>query len=628
MSQFQLFKTRRFMPLFITQFLGAFNDNLFKNAMVILITVKAMPLMGLPSSQAVVLAGGVFILPFFLFSATAGQLADKYEKSKVIRIIKIAEIFIMAVGALGFVTQNLELLMMTLFLMGTQSTIFGPIKYSILPQHLSDKEIVGGNALVEAGTFLAILLGTIAGGVLIAVEPSGPSIVSTGVLLTAVLGYWASRKIPQADSIAHDLKISWNPITPTIDIIKFTRTNPNILFAIMAISWFWFYGAAFLSLFPVYAKDTLLADHKVITLFLSVFSIGIGLGSMLCEAMSRQRLELGLVPFGSIGMSLFAVDLFLVGTPAFVLAAPSQPHSIMAFLTQYEGLRILGDLLGLAVFSGFFIVPLYTYIQLRSPAEHRSRVIAANNVINSLFMVVAAVALLLLMQAGLTAPQIFLILATMNAAVAAYIYFYMPEFLLRFLVWCLASLMYRMRVRGHEHIPTEGAAVLICNHVSFIDWLVVAAGVKRPVRFVMDHSFYKGLLARTLLTHGKVIPIASAKENPKILESAFERIAEELRAGEVICIFPEGKITKDGEMNPFRPGVERIIQTTPVPVVPMALKNLWGSYFSRSDGGAIKKLPRRFWSAIELQIEKPIAPDKVSAEGLFTIVAKMLKKTK
>ena len=624
MSQSQLLKTRKFLPLFLTQFLGAFNDNFFKNALVILVTFKTTTLLGLPSSQAVVLAGGIFILPFFLFSATAGQLADKYEKSSLIQKIKLAEILIMAVGCFGFLLPSYELLMFTLFLMGAHSTIFGPIKYSILPQLLNDNEIVGGNALVEAGTFLAILIGTIAGGVLIELKPAGPIVVSIGVMLTAGLGYLTSRKIPKAPSLAPDLKVQWNPITPTIDIIKLTRKNYPVFLAIMAISWFWFYGAAFLSLFPGYAKETLKGDHGVVTLFLAIFSLGIGTGSLLCEALSRKRLELGLVPLGSIGMSLFALDLFFVGTPAFTISNPAATQTIATLVMQYEGIRLLVDLFGLAVFSGFFIVPLYTYIQLKSAPELRSRIIAANNVLNAVFMVVASGALILFMQAGLSIPQIFLVLAAMNLAVATYIYFYMPEFMLRFIAWCIASVMYRMRVVGHENIPAEGAAVLICNHVTFVDALIISAAVKRPTRFVMDHSYYKGFIAKALLNQAKVIPIASAKENPAVLERAFERIAEELKSGEMVCIFPEGRITKDGEMNPFRSGIEKIVQTTPVPVVPMALKNLWGSYFSRSGGGAMKKIPKRFWTAIELEILAPIPAEKATAESLFKIVQKML----
>lgn len=623
MSQSKLFGTKRFLPLFWTQFLGAFNDNLFKNALVMLITFRGATVFGLPSEQAVVMAAGLFILPFFLFSALAGELADKYDKSTLIRLTKVAEIAIMAIGAAGFVYGHVELLMITLFLMGAQSTIFGPLKYSILPQHLHEDEIVGGNALIEAGTFIAILLGTIAGGELISMESRGPSLVSYGVLFVALIGYLSSRAIPEAPSLTTDVKVSANPIKPTLDIIKATRKNYNVFLAVMAISWFWFYGAAFLSLFPVYGKETLLGSPRVVTLFLAIFSIGIAVGSLLCEMMSRKRLELGLVPLGSLGMSVFAFDLFLVGIPNFVVNSPGVTQGVISILSQYQGIRICLDLFGMALFSGFFIVPLYTYIQLRTTPGERSRIIAANNVINSAFMVAAAVVLVLFMKMGLTAVEIFAVLAMMNAAVATYIYFFMPEFLLRFFAWCLASLMYRMHVKGHENIPQEGAAVLVCNHVTFVDWLIIAAGVKRPLRFVMDHSYYKGLIARTLLTQAKVIPIAPAKENPDLLEKAFQKIAEELKAGEVVCIFPEGKITKDGAMNPFRPGIERIIATTPVPVVPMALSNLWGSWFSRSGGSAMKKIPRRFWSAIGLTIGKPVTPSEVTADRLFELVEKL-----
>lgn len=623
MSQMHLLKKKRFLPLFLTQFLGAFNDNFFKNALIILVAFKNEAIFGWSSSQIVVLAGGVFILPFFLFSATAGQISDRYEKSQLIRWIKLTEMAIMVIAAVGFMTEHFELLLLSLFLMGVHSTAFGPLKYAILPQHLKVTEVVGGNALVEAGTFLAILFGTIAGGVLISSGPDGPLMVSVGLVVTACLGYLSSRFIPLAPSVAEPIRIQWNPVVPTIETIRMTRANYSVFLAVMAISWFWFYGAAFLSLFPVYAKETLHADQSVVTLLLAIFSVGIAIGSLLCEAMSRKRLELGLVPFGSLGMSVFAVDLSFRSISS---SGSHTPLSAMTMLEQGEGWHILVDLLGLAIFSGFFIVPLYTYIQIRALPAARSRIIAANNIINAMFMVAASLALMGFMKAGLRVPEIFFVLACMNAAVATYIYFFMPEFLLRFYAWCIARVMYRMTVRGHENIPTDGPAVLVCNHVTYVDWLILAAGVKRPLRFVMDHSFYKGWLLRTLLNQAKVIPIASAKENPEILQQAFVRMKEELEAGEVVCIFPEGKLTYDGAMNIFKPGIERMIKTTPVPVVPMALRNVWGSFFSRQGGRAIAKLPRRFWSAISLEIGKPISPENVTASGLQAVVQDLYNK--
>jgi len=624
MSQFQLLKARRFWPLFWTQFFGAFNDNFFKNALVILITFRGATVFGVPSSQMVALAGGIFILPFFLFSASAGQLADKFEKSQIIRVIKIAEILIMALAAFGFVTHQLEFLLLVLFLMGLHSTYFGPIKYSILPQHLHGDELVGGNALVEAGTFLSILVGTITGGVLIGIPESGPKIVSAGLLLCAFAGYWCCRSIPPAPPVAPQLKLNWNPFSPTAEILRMTRENRVVFLSIMGISWFWFYGASMLSLFPVYGKDVLGGDHSLVTLFLACFSVGIGIGSMLCERLSRRRLELGLVPFGSIGMTVFALDLFLAGSPQ--LAPAGELVSVWTMFTSWTGARILTDLLGIAIFSGFYIVPLYTLIQERGNPEYRSRIIAGNNILNALLMVIASLLLVALMGAGFTVPQIFLVLSILNGVVALYIYTVLPEFFLRFLMWGLAHLFYRLRIEGVENLPLGKPAILVCNHVSFVDWLIIGAAVPQPTRFVMHYSFAKTWLGKRLLSRAKVILIAGAKENPALLENAFAQIDLELAEGEFVCIFPEGQITYDGELSPFRPGVERALAKRPVTVVPMALVGLWGSFFSRKGGGAFKKVPKRFWSRVTLRIGTALSPSEVSAAVLQTRVLELLEK--
>ncbi|MCX6118165.1 MAG: MFS transporter [Proteobacteria bacterium] len=581
--------------------------------------------MGLPASQIVVLAGGIFILPFFLFSATSGQLADKYEKSKLIRIIKFTEIVIMAIASLGFLTSHFELLLVSLFLMGVHSTAFGPLKYSILPQHLNENEVVGGNALIEAGTFLAILFGTIAGGIIISIPENGALYLSIGIIVTAIAGLGTSYLIPVAEPSSQDIPINWNPIKPTIQILKMAKENENVFYSIMAISWFWFFGAAFLSLFPIYAKSVLSADQSVITLLLATFSVGVAFGSLLCEAMSRKRLELGLVPFGSIGMSIFAMDLYFAGVPLLdKLDVGQSLHTYLTIVQTFEGRRIIFDLFSLATFSGFFIVPLYTYIQIKTPEALRSRIVAANNIYNAIFMVVSSLVLMIVMHFGLAPHEVFFVLGCMNAIVATYIYFFMPEFLLRFYAWCIAHVMYRMTITGHHKIPAEGPAILVCNHVTFVDWLILAAGIRRPARFVMDHSFYKGWLLRTILNQAKVIPIASAKESQENQDRAFDKIKEELAKGEFVCIFPEGKITYDGELNVFKTGIERMIKSSPVPVIPMAMHNLWGSYFSRKGGGAIKKLPRRFWSAISLEIGDPIPAVDVTAVKLQVIVQGML----
>ncbi|WP_018989410.1 MFS transporter [Aromatoleum toluclasticum] len=617
-SQFKLMGERRFRPFFLTQFLGAFNDNVYKNALVVLITFQAARYTTLAPGVLVNLAAGIFILPFFLFSATAGQLADKYEKSRLIRLTKIMEIGVMGLGTLAFALDSLVLMFSALFLMGTQSSIFGPVKYAILPVHLREDELVGGNALVESGTFVAILVGTIAGGVTIAL-PGGAMWVSAAVLAVAVLGYLASRGIPAAPAADPRLKINWNPLTETWRNIAFTRGNRTVFLSILGISWFWFYGALFLSQFPGYAKDVLGGDEHAVTLLLALFSVGIGVGSLLCEKLSGKHVEIGLVPFGSIGLSLFAFDLWWA-SPAAVHAGEALPLSTV--LASPATWRALVDLVMIGVFGGFFIVPLYALVQVRSEPGHRSRIIAGNNILNAAFMVVAAGLGAGLLAAGVTIPQLILITAVLNAAVAVYIYTLVPEFLVRFIVWLLVHTVYRLRVKGVEHIPEEGPALLVANHVSFVDALVITAASRRPIRFVMDHHIFRWPILSFVFRSSRAIPIAPAKEDPQMMERAFEEVARALEAGELVGIFPEGRITDDGELKPFRPGIRRIVERTPVPVVPLALRGLWGSSFSRKDGPALSRPFRRgLFSRIELVGGAPFAPEAATPESLQAAVA-------
>lgn len=623
MSQTKLLQDRRFLPLFVTQFLGAFNDNLFKNALVILIAYKSMQVGGLGPDQLVALCGGVFILPFFLFSATAGQIADRYSKSVLMRWVKALEIVIMGLAAVGFMTGHLVLLLSVLFLMGLQSTFFGPAKYAVLPELITDEELVGGNALIEMGTFVAILLGTIGGGVLISIEGMGTTILAGIVIVIAVLGWLSSRSITKTPPGSPDLKIQWDPVRPTLDTYRATRQNRPVFLSILGISWFWFLGACFLTVLPTYGKALLHGQELVVTFLLALFCVGIAFGSMLCEKLSSGRLELGLVPFGSIGMSIFAFDLFLLGDPQAGMVAPETLYTLMEVIRLPGTWRVAIDFTGLAVFSGFYTVPLYTMVQQRSAPELRSRVIAGNNIMNALFMVVSSIMLMGLYAAGAELPQIFAVLAVLNALVAIYIYNVIPEFLLRFGAWIVTSVMYRVRVKGHEHLPAEGGAVLVANHVSFVDWLIVAAITHRPPRFVMYHGFFNMPVVGWMFRDAKVIPIAPAHEDEGVLDEAFERIAQELEAGELVVIFPEGKITKDGALNPFRTGIERIIARTPVPVIPMAIEGMWGSFFSKKGGPAVSKPFRRFWSRVGLNIGAAVPAESVSAHLLAERVAEL-----
>ncbi len=624
-GQFGLLKASRFAPLFGTQFLGAFNDNLYKNALVVLLTFQAAQWTTLKPELLANLAAGIFILPFFLFSATAGQLADKYDKAWLARLTKVLEVVIMLVAVAGFWLHSLNVLLAALFLLGLQSTLFGPVKYAILPQHLHPDELVGGNALIEAGTFVAILVGTLAGG-LLAGAVSQPMWIAVGGLAVAVLGYITSRDIPPAPPPAPDLKVSLNPISETWHNINFARSNRTVFLSILGISWFWMYGALFLAQFPAYTKNVLGGGEGMVTLLLAIFTVGIGVGSMLCERMSGKRVEIGLVPFGSIGLTLFGLDLYFA-SPANLVG--TTPHALLALLSLPAIWHVLFDLLMLGAFGGFFIVPLYALVQQRSPEETRARIIAANNILNALFMVVGALGAAALLEAGLSIPQLFGIAALLNALVAIYIYGLVPEFLLRFIAWLLVKAFYRLRSEGLAHIPEEGAAVLVANHVSFVDAVVIMGAAPRPVRFVMDHRIFKTPLLGFVFRHCGAIPIASAKEYPALMEKAFAEVSTALNSGELVAIFPEGNITRDGQLQPFRPGISRILAVNPVPVVPMALTGLWGSFFSRIDGVAMKTPFRRgMFSAIGLRVGAPVAAGQATPEYLHQQVAGLLQSAK
>jgi 1-acyl-sn-glycerol-3-phosphate acyltransferase len=615
-NQFDLLRQRRFAPFFWTQFAGAANDNILKNALVIFVAFQAVATSSLDANALVNLAGAIFILPFMLLSATAGQLADKYEKSRLIRLIKLFEIAIMAVAVYGFWRRDVVLLFTGLALMGVHSTLFGPVKYAILPQHLKVEELVGGNGLVGMGTFIAILLGTIAGGLVVAIRPNGPVLAGVLGVTVAVAGYVASRRIPLTPAVDPTLKINWNPLTETLRNLSIARESRVVWLSMLGISWFWFYGATFLAQFPGFARDFLGGDERVVTFLLALFSVGIGAGALLCERLSGRKVELGLVPFGSIGLTLFAIDLWFAsrGLKATGLAG------FGAFLLNPAHWRVTFDLVMIGMFGGFYIVPLYSLIQARSAPSHRSRIIAANNILNALFLVASALIAIALLRAGLSIVDLFLTTGLMNAAVALFIFRLVPEFLMRFLAWLLVHTVYRVDKQGLDNIPEEGPCVLVCNHVSYVDAVVISACVRRPIRFVMDYRIFAtpvlGFIFRTMRT----IPIAPGKENAALKEQAFAEVRAALSNGEVVGIFPEGRLTQTGELNPFRPGIERIVAETPVPVVPLALQGLWGSYFSRFTNGRAMQSFRGMFSRIALVAGPPIAPERVDDEGLYATV--------
>jgi len=625
-NQFALLRQRRFAPFFWTQFCGAANDNLFKFAFTVMVTYQ-LQVSWLPASLAGLVIGALFILPYVLFSATSGQLADKWDKTRLIRLVKSLEIAIMLIAAWGFVSGLVPVLLLCTFLMGLHSTLFGPVKFAYMPQVLSERELTGGNGMVEMGTFVAILLGQVAGGLLVAVPAVGHAEVAVACVLLALLGRGVAQAIPATPATDPGLKINWNPVSETWRNLRLARENVVVFRSLLGISWMWFFGAVFLSQFPSFAKEVLHGDEKVASLLLVVFSVGIGIGSLLCEVLSRRHVEIGLVPLGAIGMSVFAIDLYFAsrGLP------PAEQMGLAAFVAQPAHWRVMADLLLLSLFAGLYSVPMYALIQMRSQPTHRARIIAANNILNALFMIGSSVIAGALLGAGFSIPQVFLFVGLANAVVAGYIFLLVPEYLLRFVAWVMSRFVYRFKVRGDEHLPVAGAAVLACNHVSFVDAVLLMAASPRPIYFLMDHRIFRAPLLGTLFRLAKAIPIAPQKEDPAAYEAAFERAAQVLREGDLLAIFPEGGITRDGQLQPFKGGIVKILQRAQadglsVPVVPLALTHLWGSFFSRIEQGdaMVRPFRRGLFNRVGLEVGAPMAPAGLSPESLREQVAALL----
>jgi 1-acyl-sn-glycerol-3-phosphate acyltransferase len=412
------------------------------------------------------------------------------------------------------------------------------------------------------------------------------------------------------------LKINFNTWQETWNIVKFAREEKSVFISILGISWFWFFGSAMTIQMPAYAADIINSNESVITSLLVAFAVGIGLGALLCERMSGHRIELGLVPLGSIGMSVFAVDLYFA-QPA---AAGAAVESVADFISRSGGWRVLLDLALLGVFGGFYSVPLYALMQKRSRRQHLSRIVAANNILNALFMVGAVVFSIIILKLGFSIPELFLFIAALNAVVAIYIYSLLPEFLMRFLAWLIINVVYRIYPSGVENIPKTGPAVVVCNHVSFMDPIILGGSVSRPMQFVMHYKIFKMPFLSFIFRNTKAIPIASKSEDTALMNEAFEKVDAELAAGNIVCIFPEGSLTDDGEIKRFKPGIERIIERRAVPVIPVALGRLWGSWFSRQKNSGIRTIPSRLFTRVPVMFGEPVQPADASAEKLELLV--------
>ena len=600
----RLLTTRRFAPLFVTQFLGAFNDNLLKAALGIFVTYRLAERSGLDAASLVMLAGGLFIAPFFLFSGVSGTLADRMDKSTIARWVKVAEIGIMALGAIGLWQQSIPLLLAALFGLGTHSTVFGPIKYALLPQHLQADELVAGNALIEAGTFLAILFGTILGGSTVLVADGALVVGLTGVTC-ATAGWLASRQIPPAPPAPGE-RPPLRPLRETIDVVRYVTTRSNLLLPVLAVSWFWLFGATLVSGLPVFAKDVLHGDQQVVTLLLALFAIGVGAGSILAERLLHGEVSARYVPIGGCVMAFCAVDLHLAsaGRPTAVGLA-----GLTMFLGQAGTWRILGDLVGLAAGGGLFTVPLYALLQHESESSHRARVIAANNIINALAMTVAALVSAWLLSHGMTMDQLFGWCGIATIPVILITAWVVRVGLLRLLVRVALRLLYRVEVDGIEHVRAAlPQAVIAANHASFLDGLLLGAFLPGEPIFAVDTYIAQKWWARPFLAVVNAMPVDPT--NPLSIRKMIRAVEQ----GSACVIFPEGRITVTGALMKVYEGPAVIAERTNAALVPVRIEGVEFTPFSRLGG----KVRRRLFPKIRIRVLPPrrlTCPDGVTGHA-------------
>lgn len=583
-TQWSLLKTRRFTPLFVTQFLGAFNDNVFKNALAILITYRIATLSGLNTQLLVTAAAGVFILPFFLFSATAGQIADSFEKSRLISIIKFVEIILMVMAGAGFYLENVTLLMTVLFFLGAHATFFGPLKYAVLPEHLHEHELIAGNGLIEAATFLSILLGTILGSRLI-LNDGGEFTISILLIGLATLGWIASLFIPKTQY--HKIKINLNFLKETYQLIKYSRQHSSIYLSILGISWFWLIGATFITEFPVFVKEGLHAEERVVTVFLALFAIGLAIGSLFCNKLLKGKVHATYVPLGALGITLFTIDLYFASIQLNTLSV-SQLMNLNQFLHAFSAWRIMFDLVLIAICGGLFTVPLYAILQQRSPKEHCARMIACNNVMNALFMVLASIATLLMLKGGFSVTQIFLTIALLNGLVAIYICKLLPDVFIRnFFRWIL-TVLYRVEVKGIENYHAAGErVVIIANHTSFIDALLLAVFLPDQLTFAVNKHIAKKWWVRLFVRLVEAFPLDPA--NPMAIKSLIDYVKQDKRC----IIFPEGRLTVTGSLMKIYEGPGLIADKSGGKLLPVCIEGAEYTPFSRLRGKVrIRLMPK------------------------------------
>lgn len=599
-SQFDLLKDIRFAPLFVTQFLGACHDNLFKAALTaVLLFSTAGGLVEADESTKILvtMATAVFILPFVFFSALAGQLADKYPKEVVIKHIKAVEIGIAVLGSVALLSGSLPLSFLTLFMLGLQSAFFGPSKYAILPQHLEEDELIGGNALLGIGTFLAILVGTIVGMTIVNVT-AGLWILSGLIIISAIAGYFIALKIPEAPSIDKDMKINYNVITETLTMLEaLFKSRYSIVLCALGIAWFWFMGSVFLGQMPNFARINLGANEHVSALFMVLFSVGIGVGGLLNNRLLRGRVEATYVPLAAIGVTVFSVDLFFAGASFSKHFPPSdQLMGLSAFLGSFAAWRIIFDLLLIAMCAGIYVVPLNAILQNECEDNSRARTMAGLSILNSCFIVVASLLASFLFGLGFSVPMLFLTLALGNLLVAVFICQLLPEFLMKSLMQGILKTLYKVEVKGLENFKDAGPrAVIVCNHVSLLDAPVLAAFLPGKPMFAVNSHVANWFWVRPFLKMIDAFPLDPT--NPFSLKGLIKEVEKDKHC----VIFPEGRLTETGALMKIYDGPGMIADKAGAKILPVRLDGVQHTPFSRLKG----KVPLRKFPKITMTILPP-----------------------
>ncbi|WP_444919521.1 MFS transporter [Microbulbifer sp. CnH-101-G] len=621
-NQFKLLGTRRFLPLFITQVLAVFSRNMYKNGLIVLLAFRMAEE---ESNTLINIATGLIILPYFLFSSLAGQISDKFDKSKLITIYKLAEIGIGIVGIIAMFTQHYALSLVVFFCYGTSSTLFSAAKFSLIPQQLNRSELLAGNALIQMGAFIGTLTGTIVGTILVGFTHPGQhglTFIAVILILTAVIGFLASCAIPKAPPSSPKLRINWNPVAHAMRVMYLAWQTPPVFYSIFAISWFWLTTTAFLAQIPNFTRDTLGGNEDIITLLLCSLTVGTALGSLLCNWLSRGRIESGLVPLGAIGITCAGLALGFQSSSFQTLSNAN----LTQFFNHHGSYLILLYMTLFGIFGGIFTVPLYAMIQDRSSAEIRAQIIAISNMLNALFMVTAAfVSITFLDILKISIPKYFVIIALLNLIVVTLIFAKLPEFIMRGLLLLPARILYRASQKGLDQIPREGPALIISNHISFLDPVILADTVERYVRFIAHPKIYKSRLLRCILHMSDAIPIGLDLDDPNSRERTYKAIEESLDNGELLCIFPEGKISEDGELQPFLKDIEEILRRKSVPVIPIALHSA-DAQDENSAQQSKRKSKRRLFPEVLVIAGQPVESINTDSESLQKKIRDLKKK--